>query len=325
MFSFALVATIFTGALFVAIAGNLYLLLLNLGILAIYCSLLILDIYRVDWTSKTKVATKKVPNFYTSIGTELYSSIAALCYSQELRVSEARQTSLRKDFLSRPQSEEISLIRSAREELDGGEMIVYERVVEFLWNKLKSDAVALLVGDEGGTTKIYSQECDSRRIQSNLRHLFEWYGKSKHLDSVYGLVNEEAESDLVASFYEEGFYYTIRLPFTPRTSDGYLNALIFLGYRSPNEPSLEELNLAKSLRDKLEQEYEASKAIASLEKKTNELEGSNKAKSDFISHVSHDIRSPLNNIRSIINLFKQEGISEETERPGFPSFQYQCL
>ncbi len=82
--------------------------------------------------------------------------------------------------------------------------------------------------------------------------------------------------------------------------------VFWCGYDGNSRPTPEMITLARTMVGELELRYRMLQDLMVLSARVNEAEGLSQEKSEFIAHMSHDIRSPLNNIRSILNLLRLE-------------------
>ncbi len=90
-------------------------------------------------------------------------------------------------------------------------------------------------------------------------------------------------------------------------------ALLWLGYAGERPLHEGEKLLVREVARKIETELCASHVICELNTRVVEAESTSRQKSDFIAGVSHDIRSPLSNIKSILQLWQLEGPGEDAK------------
>lgn len=115
-----------------------------------------------------------------------------------------------------------------------------------------------------------------------------------------GVLDSSQVSSAVADFTKFGFPVSIAHTFA---SNG---ALLWLGYQAGQWPHQLEEQRAELLVAELEQEVSRWRAMRRVTHELEEARAAASARSEFIAHLSHDIRSPLNNIKAILNLAKLE-------------------
>ena len=107
-----------------------------------------------------------------------------------------------------------------------------------------------------------------------------------------------------------GIRYSLCAPLSAQF--GQMIGLVFLGYSEDCPPLESESNLIEEVAHNIVSEVAALNEMNTLNGRVCEVELSDQRKSDFIAQVSHDIRSPLNNVKSILNLIKLEGLQADT-------------
>lgn len=107
----------------------------------------------------------------------------------------------------------------------------------------------------------------------------------------------------------EGFKSSVSYPITNGNARPW-RSVLWLGYQS-SSPGRAEIERARQVARRLGEDLMNFHRIRDLSEKAHSAEIQSQAKSDFIAHVSHDIRSPLNNVRSILSLFEEEANNAE--------------
>ncbi|MBX7136493.1 MAG: HAMP domain-containing histidine kinase [Oligoflexia bacterium] len=90
--------------------------------------------------------------------------------------------------------------------------------------------------------------------------------------------------------------------------------LVWLGYSENNAPHKMQAEYLKRCVEELGAQIAMLEDVVGLRQRLSSAEKSDRQRQDFLSHISHDVRSPLNNVRSILSLFKIEGFGEDAPR-----------
>jgi signal transduction histidine kinase/CheY-like chemotaxis protein len=187
-----------------------------------------------------------------------------------------------------------------------------------LFSKLRADTVYIITMVDDGENSIEIQQSHSRnswalppKLTSYLVNFYHSYFKQAD-QSLLGLRDGFQSKSLTGEFYLFGYRYVIALPISYKNHENKtVRGLMWLGYNKNAEPYPHEINIAKEVCTKIENEFAAQRIIEELSAKVKEEKGINKQRDEFLAHVSHDIRSPMNNIRSIINLMRLEVTDKE--------------
>jgi signal transduction histidine kinase/response regulator RpfG family c-di-GMP phosphodiesterase len=106
----------------------------------------------------------------------------------------------------------------------------------------------------------------------------------------------------------------------PIASDSHVGGVFYVGQWDPREFGEDDLNLLGLLAGQLSSAVEKSRVyeamqgkLNDLQKQVDELVNSNKLKSDFVSHVSHELKTPLTSIKAYI-----EALLTNIDNPEFP-------
>lgn len=91
---------------------------------------------------------------------------------------------------------------------------------------------------------------------------------------------------------------------------------LWVGYDGDVPPPPAEHEKLSSIASALQREMHDLAALESLSSKASQESASRRKKEQFFSHIAHDLRSPLGNIRSILNSFAQGTTTEELLRFG---------
>lgn len=91
---------------------------------------------------------------------------------------------------------------------------------------------------------------------------------------------------------------------------------LWLGYQSDHPLPVAELERVQSLMATLRREISDLAALESLSTRATEESESRRKKEQFFSHIAHDLRSPLGNLRAILQSMVKGGPTEELVRFG---------
>lgn len=128
----------------------------------------------------------------------------------------------------------------------------------------------------------------------------------------FGLRDETLSQSLVGNFSKFGFAFSVCLPITGIYAEGPVREIIWCGYLRDSRPSERELRLLEEFVRELGRELSSTQAIRALSKRVSVAETVAREKTDFIAQMSHDMRSPLYNVKSILNLLRLESKEVDT-------------
>lgn len=201
--------------------------------------------------------------------------------------------------------------------LDRGtdEASFYRKILKFALANFRCQcgAIAIFQSDsaDGAHTKIICEGIEGKRFETQLTNFLSPYF-SENVSACFGLLDGYECRTGGADFTPFGARYVLCFPFAPSRSNSRTLGVLWLGYDAALPPSEREVNWVKELVSKIEGELQSYKKLYELSGKIKEAEHLDKAKTEFMLHISHDIRSPLNNIQSILNLLKLEGLQKDT-------------
>lgn len=89
--------------------------------------------------------------------------------------------------------------------------------------------------------------------------------------------------------------------------------VLWIGYSREEFPSPYDIKTAELFVRKLERDATLLQTFSVLNGQIEEAKSQSERKSEFLRHFSHDIRSPLNNIRSVLHVLKDESTSQNEE------------
>jgi len=178
----------------------------------------------------------------------------------------------------------------------------FAKVLEVIPSQFRCRAAAIV--PSGGEMLVWGVSGERFR-----KHLLAMLQERHERGSLYGLADASEGKSLIGDLSPFGIRYSILYP-----CEGEQGAMLWLGYSSDDPPAEMEVRRATELAKSMREELVACEAFVHLSEQVREIEAESKQKSEFIAHVSHDIRSPLNNIRSILKLLEVEGGASDALR-----------
>lgn len=95
-----------------------------------------------------------------------------------------------------------------------------------------------------------------------------------------------------------------------------MGIFFWIGYESEHPLPVSEIERVQSLMSHLRREITDLAALESLSTRATEESESRRKKEQFFSHIAHDLRSPLGNLRAILQSIVKGGATEELLRFG---------
>lgn len=121
-----------------------------------------------------------------------------------------------------------------------------------------------------------------------------------------GLVDHSIGETVLGAFARFGVRYTLSEIVEWSDADGKHRGVLILGYAIETVPSEIEIRRIKTLALDLGNFLTHDRRVRGLRSELVAASDLSQAKGEFIAHMSHDIRTPLNNVRSILTLLKLE-------------------
>ncbi|MCO6430830.1 MAG: response regulator [Deltaproteobacteria bacterium] len=240
---------------------------------------------------------------FTTLGRALQSALDSLLLklqAMDWQVHEAQLCS------THSERDPYSLIGS---EIKSGNMnrdAFFNEVLTLISHRSRADAAIIMVnaaaGGIGGFQAYYKilsgRIPDSVRIREILR-----LTATSLMQQPAGLYDCEHDRARLGDIALFGLRYIVTQPFKLAAEEG--DGFIALAYSSA-APSHAEITALRQLSVRVEKDLRDTLRIFELSGRVNEASRRDKERNDFLAHVSHDIRSPLNNISAIIHLFLSE-------------------
>ncbi len=185
--------------------------------------------------------------------------------------------------------------------------------------RFRCKAAALVMYDE----RLQSEESirvvlsglkgSQRHFERHLVNLFKPYFVEAIQEDCLKLLDLSTHKGSFANLTLFGLRYSVAFPLFVSKSSSQQNGVLWFGYDSVCGPLEEEIKFAKSEALQLGREISALLTLETLSKKAQNAQKSERGKDEFIAHMSHDIRSPLNNIRAILNVLRLERLDTSAD------------
>lgn len=201
--------------------------------------------------------------------------------------------------ISRP-LEEHPLIKELTEASDlkkFSTVELYQRVLTIVAGFTRAQAAGVVFKTEAGAS-ITAYGVAGRRFERHLRALGEeyWRGNS----AVLGLHDAFAKNAVWGGAGSFGHRFALVLPFASMGAAG--NSILWLGYAHGSQPTFLEREAAERLVHAVSEALRKANAMAALDTRAATAEVEKKHADQMLAHISHDIRTPLANVKGILHL-----------------------
>lgn len=149
-----------------------------------------------------------------------------------------------------------------------------------------------------------------QRLQARLSHLANMVSGPKGNDFI-GLRDGFEEQSIFSDFGPFGLRYSIVSQFKSQ-GDISSEGILWLGYTEDRVPTKTELSWADALCRFINLQFNTKTKIKDLHGELRRVQSDTKAQTRFFADLSHDVRTPLNNLKNILALAKFEETSTET-------------
>ena len=263
-------------------------------------------------SSKKGRVTSAVTSFapQTYYGRQLLGKLQALRYRLAAEHWNAAMPEIESlDLLKDIEEADLSNNVSIRENIPP----LYARILQLLRDNFRAAAQAVVVAPEGSSlsSSCYSAGRFGADFETYLIRAVEGHFAQGD-SSCIGLQDCATAKHTLEALQKYGIRYSICYPFLFVRQGKKQQALIWLGYTDSQPPFEVERNRAEHFASKLSQELKSSGKLYELVARAQQAEDQSRKKSEYIAHVSHDIRSPLNNIKSILSLLRCEAEQQPT-------------
>jgi signal transduction histidine kinase/ActR/RegA family two-component response regulator len=172
-----------------------------------------------------------------------------------------------------------------------------------LWNKNEAgQSEALFFARPGG----------GGRFKTALLRLLSSLQSAGTTGRGYGFFDSAAAQDSAQDLAFFGLRYSLIYPLR-RIRPGETEVpCLWLGYSAEARPLKTEIDRAEGFALQAGREIKSEQRYEKLSGRVAEAESGNERKSEFLAQMSHDLRTPLNNIKSILTLIKLDGVNQDT-------------
>ncbi|MDZ4784702.1 MAG: ATP-binding protein [bacterium] len=119
------------------------------------------------------------------------------------------------------------------------------------------------------------------------------------------------ETSLFQDFSVFGVRHTLTFPFSEKSQFG-CRGLLWIGYDDTILPTKAEVSWARSISEFISLQLNTKRSVNDLHHEIRKAHSDTKLKTQFFANLSHDVRTPLNNLKNILTIVKFEEISKES-------------
>lgn len=165
--------------------------------------------------------------------------------------------------------------------------------------------VSALIWHDHGSLQVLLSGKGSARLEAQLRGIFEPF--FLHADSsMLGARDGHAAESLLGEFSIFGYRHTWSAELRNSSGSEPIKMIVWVGFSAEFIPGHPEISRLRSLLGNLSTDVTHSAEIAALEERVNEAQREQRDRSELIAQLSHDLRSPLSNIKGILNVMQLE-------------------
>ncbi len=183
---------------------------------------------------------------------------------------------------------------------------VIDSIVSYLHKNSKASTTAILIKEENFSEKIYIQGTSGNRLKKILVNIFDLTINNKN-SKLTGLKDVDSENVALSSLKSFAFEQTVTFPITWKNGQG----IIWLGYEKNSLTSQSEFQSLKSISSKIEEGFRSHQKLFEIEEIAKTEHKKSTAKSEFIAHATHDIKSLLNNIKGVLSYSRISNMDED--------------
>ncbi|MCB9029488.1 MAG: response regulator [Deltaproteobacteria bacterium] len=182
----------------------------------------------------------------------------------------------------------------------------FKELVDTIYERFRCSAVAIIFRDNN----LYTRGVRGDRYKEHLLHFVSSYLR---LDdrSIFGLKDLYQDDSRLSQLIDFGCRYCVCKPIELESGE---SGILWLGYSESQLPSETELKWIGAIAEKVGKQISVQNKFASLSSEVEQVELAAKARSKFFANMSHDIRTPLNNLKNLLALVQFEETSPESRK-----------
>jgi signal transduction histidine kinase len=164
---------------------------------------------------------------------------------------------------------------------------------------------ALITSAAGGRPIVHGALGESSRFRGVVERLYGGYFFHGEPPEVGG-TDRVVRCSVFGDFAQLGYRYSLAYPFGFTRNGEVWRGLVWLGFAAPCPPREKHVVVVESLVRRLEEDLRLLEAVRGVSARARLAETSSARKSEFLTQVSHDIRSPLHNIQAVLGCLKEQ-------------------
>lgn len=184
----------------------------------------------------------------------------------------------------------------------------FERMLVEVSRRFRCRALALILQIPGGERRVIVNGIRSGRFERQILHHFDPYFSLGSYDD-FGFRDGETEG-VTDRFTAYGVRTSLSSPLGGTTG---WKGVLWLGYSPRKPPSDFETSIVGTVCEELSAEIESFRAVSRLSVRAVEAERATRANAEAIAQLSHDLRSPVSNVKAILELLHEDALTSEQE------------
>ncbi|WKZ57550.1 MAG: hybrid sensor histidine kinase/response regulator [Bdellovibrionota bacterium] len=200
-------------------------------------------------------------------------------------------------------SENIDLSASSDHELHG-------KVLEHMVTRYRAKCVAIIeaVRSRSSSAAVVLKGDAPPRAERYIESFLRGY-IDEGSSSALGYVSHVDAPRFFADFSSLGIYHTVVEPVLLPASDKML--ILWWGFGGI-PPTQEELERARELREVVSEQWRVMHLVRNLNDKAQRAESLVNQRDQYLTQLSHDLRTPLHNVLAVLSLMKDEGVNSSS-------------
>ncbi len=189
---------------------------------------------------------------------------------------------------------------------DASEEEFFEQTLTFLSRHFRAPGIGLVLID-GAHVRTYTHGITGPRFQSAVQQIVVSEIEQGVPGDEISITDLQGEARLRNDLSIFNIRYSLTSPFIWNAEDGQrVSGALWFGYEEAAPPTHLEKHWASEFSKRLGADFYSCKKIHALQGEVQQVQSKSDEKDDYLAHVSHDIKTPLNNIKAILQLFRLE-------------------